>query len=492
MKKRSHALRSVFVIAMASGIASGDLTHAQSPVGRGADATEQAARAAKPEDSRPRPRLSWAVTERVRYSGLFNQFRPGLAGDDQSLVFRTTLKGEIAWQRVAVSAEWQDARAYLTDQHSYVSTSLINAADVLAANVLFRRRPSSAAAVPEVLLGRFPMELGSGRLIAQEAYRDVTRTFTGGKARWPRVAGGSLTAFAVLPVVTLPDNRDALLGNRVEADAQHFNQRFWGALYERNRFWRRTRSEAYVYGLHEHDDPGKRETRDRKLWTAGFRVFRPASAGAWDADVESAWQGGRVQASTAATDTRALDVSARLLHLHSGYTCKRAWAPRVSVEYDYGTGDADPRDDEWNRLDGLFGHRRQELGPTSIYGALGRENIDTVGLRLSFAPTTRADVFAVYRVLRLASPTDAFASTGVRDATGRSGRDAGQQLDLRARIWLKPGLLRLDVGVTRLGVGTFLRSAPNATREGNTTFFYGDVTYAISSAPGRGNSSSRP
>jgi hypothetical protein len=164
----------------------------------------------------------------------------------------------------------------------------------------------------------------------------------------------------------------------------------------------------------------------------------------------------------------------------------------VSVEYDYGTGDADPRDDEWNRLDGLFGHRRQELGPTSIYGALGRENIDTVGLRLSFAPTTRADVFAVYRVLRLASPTDAFASTGVRDATGRSGRDAGQQLDLRARIWLKPGLLRLDVGVTRLGVGTFLRSAPNATREGNTTFFYGDVTYAISSAPGRGNSSSRP
>jgi hypothetical protein len=358
---------------------------------------------------------------------LFNQFRPGLAGDDQSLVFRTTLKGEIEWQRVTLSAELQDARAYLTDQHSNVSTSLINAADVLAANVLFRRRPSSAAAVPEV-------ELGSGRLIAQEAYRDVTRTFTGAKARWPRVAGGALTAFAVLPVATLPDDRDALLGNRVEADAQHFNQRFWGTLYERDRFWLRTRGEAYVYALREHDDPGKRETRDRKLWTAGFRVFRPASAGAWDADVESAWQGGRAHASTAATDTRGLDVSARLLHLHSGYTFKRAWAPRLGVEYDYGTGDAGPRDDEWNRLDGLFGHRRQELGPTSIYGALGRENIDTVGLRLSFAPTTRVDVFAVYRVLRLASPTDAFASTGVRDATGRSGRDAGQQLDLRARV----------------------------------------------------------
>jgi hypothetical protein len=240
---------------------------------------------------------------------------------------------------------------------------------------------------------------------------------------------------------------------------------------------------VYLYRLGEHDEAGRRETRDRKLWTAGIRLLRPAKIGAWDVDVESAWQRGRAHASSAAADRRALNVRARLLHLQGSYTFDRHWAPRVGVEYDYGSGDADPHDGQWNRFDALFGHRRVELGPTSIYGALGRENIDTVGLRASLAPSARTDAFAVYRVVRLAAAADAFASTGVRDSTGRAGRDAGQQIDMRLRTWIKPGVVRLEFGTTFLIAGRFLRTAPNATREGNTTFFYGDVTYSLASKP---------
>ena len=159
---------------------------------------------------------------------------------------------------------------------------------------------------------------------------------------------------------------------------------------------------------------------------------------------------------------------------------------------DYGSGDADPVDGQWNRFDGLFGHRRVELAPTSIYGALGRENIDTVGVRVSVAPSTRTDAFAVYRVVRLAAAADAFASTGVRDPTGQSGRDGGQQIDVRFRTWIQPGVVRLELGATHLIAGRFLRSAPNATREGNTTFFYGDVTYSLTSKPTGANSNARP
>ena len=34
--------------------------------------------------------------------------------------------------------------------------------------------------------------------------------------------------------------------------------------------------------------------------------------------------------------------------------------------------------------------------------------------------------------------TDTFASTGLRDASGASGRYAGTQFDTRVRYWLKP------------------------------------------------------
>jgi hypothetical protein len=150
------------------------------------------------------------------------------------------------------------------------------------------------------------------------------------------------------------------------------------------------------------------------------------SAGAWDVDLESAWQRGSAHASSVATDARSLDVSARLLHVHAGYTAGRPWSPRVGLEYDYGSGDADSTDGRWNRFDGLFGHRRQELGPTSIYGALGRENINTVGVRASVSPSARIDAFGVYRVLRLASATDALvprsSSRSVRAAVDLLGK----------------------------------------------------------------------
>jgi hypothetical protein len=98
----------------------------------------------------------------------------------------------------------------------------------------------------------------------------------------------------------------------------------------------------------------------------------------------------------------------------------------VGLEYDYGSGDADSTDGRWNRFDGLFGHRRQELGPTSIYGALGRENINTVGVRASVSPSARIDAFGVYRVLRLASATDALvprsSSRSVRAAIDLLGK----------------------------------------------------------------------
>jgi hypothetical protein len=96
-------------------------------------------------------------------------------------------------------------------------------------------------------------------------------------------------------------------------------------------------------------------------------------------------------------------------------------------------------------------------------------------------PNDRLDAFFVYRSNRLDEARDTFARTGVRDPAGASGRDGGEQLELRARYWLVPAKLRVEFGAAWFRNGRFLETAPNATREGNTTFWYSDLTYRFGS-----------
>lgn len=70
----------------------------------------------------------------------------------------------------------------------------------------------------------------------------------------------------------------------------------------------------------------------------------------------------------------------------------------------------------------------------------------------------------------VAERTDSFATTSVRDVTGRSGRFAGHQVDGRVRYWVVPGFLRSEVNALWLAKGRFLKSAPNAPRVGDTGY----------------------
>ena len=78
----------------------------------------------------------------------------------------------------------------------------------------------------------------------------------------------------------------------------------------------------------------------------------------------------------------------------------------------------------------------------------------------------------MYRALWLESATDAFGASGVRDPSGRSGRNAGQQIEGRVRYWLIPKIAHLEVGGVVLFKGRFLRDAPNASPTGDTHYGY--------------------
>jgi hypothetical protein len=90
-------------------------------------------------------------------------------------------------------------------------------------------------------------------------------------------------------------------------------------------------------------------------------------------------------------------------------------------------------------------------------------------------PGKRSDAQVTARPLWLASATDQFAVTGVRDATGAAGKWAGMQIDARVRRTLAEKL-RLAVGALILAKGRFLEDAPNAPQTGDTHYAYVELT----------------
>ena len=114
--------------------------------------------------------------------------------------------------------------------------------------------------------------------------------------------------------------------------------------------------------------------------------------------------------------------------------------------------------------------RGADFAPSGLYTAVGRSNLIASGIRLEVTPSKRLDAFAAYRALWLASRYDSFATTGVRDIQGSSGRFAGHQVEARLRHWLVPKRLRLEWSGVFLAKGRFLETAPNAPAAGNTLY----------------------
>ncbi|MFY7854106.1 MAG: hypothetical protein ACOVQ6_20285, partial [Brevundimonas sp.] len=81
-----------------------------------------------------------------------------------------------------------------------------------------------------------------------------------------------------------------------------------------------------------------------------------------------------------------------------------------------------------------------------------------------------------YKAASLASATDAWVVARVRDPSGRSGRFIGHAIDARARYWLDPDRVRLEVGASALVGGNLGDRAPNGSRQGDTVYAYVQVT----------------
>jgi len=417
------------------------------------------------------PSFQYAGSIRARYEALSGQSRAGFKANDQLMSFRTILGGEYDAGLLRVGGELTDSRVYLADRDSAVSSNDVNALEPTQLYVgLDLDEPFGTGSALGLEAGRFGMNVGSRRLISNDDYRNARSSVTGLRVEG-RGGGWSGTAWYVLPDVRLPDDIDDVLDNDIRFDHTSHHAVLWGAmLASPETAW--GGADLVFVKFRESDAPAA-PTRDRNLDTWALRWFRDAAPGRWDYEFETMRQDGRARTGTGAS-APLRDVDASFHHLRIGYQWASSWKPRVALEYDRSSGDSGS--DRIRRFDTLFGGRRPDLAPSGLYGQVGRANLSAPGVRIELAPNARTDFMATWKWLYLASRTDAFSTTGVRDPSGAAGNHAGNQFDLRTRYWIVPKTLRFELDTVVLFKGRFLETAPNA-RPGDTRFYSLNLTY---------------
>lgn len=417
------------------------------------------AQQALPAAAAPVDGLSVTGAVRLRYEFIDGQARAGFNESDQLLNVRTNILAEYRRANVRFGVELFDSRVWGDNPGTPVTTNEVNTLEPVQAYV--------AADLGSVLgkgttlaltAGRMTLNLGSRRLVAADDYRNTTSGYTGVRADFAGPRGWKATLIYTLPQVRQPEDDAGIRAGRIELDRESFDLVLWGGQISKAKALGETTAELTYFHLGERDSPG-RPTRDRSLDTFGGRLIAEPRAGAFDYEVEAFYQTGHASTSLALAAPQQ-SVSATFVHADLGYTFAGKWAPRLSLEFDRASGD-NPGG-SYGRFDTLFGMRRADLAPAGLHNAIARTNLVAQGVRIEATPSSRLDWFAAYRALWLAAAEDSFSSTGVRDASGRSGDFAGHQLEARVRYWIVPQRLRLEIDGLVLAKGRFLRDAPNA------------------------------
>lgn len=417
--------------------------------------------------------------QRTRYETVDGQFRAGRTGEDHIFAFRTRIEAIARRGDWELGGEIMDSRQSSADMGTPLSTGIVNAVEVLQAWVGWNVEDLFGTGDQgKLIFGRHTMDIGSRRLVARNRYRNTINNFTGLNGTLKTADGVDNRAFFVLPVRRRPTDFDGLRDNHIQLDEETEHVRFFGVHSKNPNLIAGASTEFYAFGLHE-DDGGGFATRDRSLTTAGARVEKKRSPGALDYEFELVYQFGDSRASRSGSDTTDLDHKAFFHHSEVGYSLEGSWKPRIALELDVASGDDDPTDGENNRFDTLYGARRGEFGPTSIYGPFARSNLFTPGLRLDLAPRDDVGLMFSYRLHSLESDRDAWTAAGVVDPTGNSGDDLGQFAEVRVRWKAVPDSVHFEGGVGRHFTGSFVDNAPNSNGEGDTTYAYLEVTFSF-------------
>ena len=403
--------------------------------------------------------LDVGVVSRLRYEYNENDFRKTTDKVDEPFSLRTRLFAAVKnkFDPLRATFEFQDSRRY---NYQYPSTNLdvnkrefiqgygeLYFKDALGVDALGNDRPLSLRA------GRMAFELTDKRLIARNEYRNTTNNFQGYRAVLGQLnSDWQGTLFALNPIIRFME----------QADIANEAQRFYGAAFDIRKWSNVVTLQPYYYLLQQNGSKLKYTStgapataankKDRNINTGGLRAYGIVSNTGidWDLSYIKQWgdDGGQVH------DAYNYDVEA-------GYTFAHAWKPRVMAYRGYASGDKNPNDSTSQRFERLFGFFR----PLSHSNLIVMENFQANKLRGEFNPTVSLKVDFGYSWYKLASATDRWTVPNLRDTTGKSGKDIGQEIDVRAQFPVTK-YLSMVIGYSYFMAGDFAKATSQKVTPG--------------------------
>jgi hypothetical protein len=429
--------------------------------------------------------LDIGLDYRLRYEYRDNDFRRSRETLDEPLLLRT--RGFVAIREIfdplRFTLEVEDARRNHSEFTREFDTRDINYAEPIQAYAelyfkealgkddLGNSRPLSIKA------GRHAFEYLDRRLLARNEWRNTTNTFQG-----LRVQAGQqqndwqLDLLALQPLQRFTDR----------LDQRDESQKLYGLIGDWRRWSQYATLQPYYLLLKqdgdkvEYDQNGRDalpNTRiDREIHTLGLRTYGAFKSG-WDYDVNYAHQwGNQDRLSNNGTFISNLDHDAYAYNLEAGYSFKHHWKPRLSASFGFASGDKDPNDGENNRFERLYGFAR----PWSNNDYFQMENIVAPKVRLEFEPSwlKSLKIDTGHSWYRLDSATDRWNSANLRDNTGLSGRDVGEEFDVRARFPVG-NYVAANIGYAHFWAGDFTTATSrriDGDRRDESDFFYIEIS----------------
>lgn len=443
--------------------------------------------------------LDIGLDYRFRYEYRDNDFRRGRDTIDEPILLRT--RGFVAIKNILdplrFTLEVEDARRNHSQFTREFDTRDVNYAEPIQAyaELYFKDTPLGKDDLGNerpvsVRAGRHAFEYTDRRLLARNEWRNTTNNFQGVRTIIGQQKNDwQLDLLALKPVQRFTNQLD---------EVDHA-QDFYGVIGDWRRWSEVVTLQPYYYLLKqdgnkvEFDANGKAAAAntkiDREIHTAGIRAYGVVGKSGWDYDVSYAKQwGDQDRLSNAGAFIAELDHDAYAYNAEIGYSFNHPWKPRLSAFYGVASGDKNPTDGKNNRFERLFGFAR----PWSNNDYFQMENLVAPKVRVEFDPKVSwlegLKVDAGYSWYRLDQERDRWNGAGLRDNTGRSGKDVGEEVDIRVRFPINK-YIAANLGYAHFWAGDFTKEttaragAPTGGtnqadlgRRDNSNFFYTEIS----------------
>jgi len=418
----------------------------------------------EPWDLGGQVRLRYELKENGGVYPNFDFRRTGVDNDNSYLLLREKVHlGYTPCSWFSVFGEARDSSSVGDERHPSPD------ADQLDLHQAFVRLGDSSQFPITAKIGRQELIYGDERLVGGADWANIPRAFDAVKFRFEN-AHLWVDAFAgrvVLPVqhhFNEPNDYDWFSG--VYASSTNLAPRQEAQIYFLSRDASAKAATAAAGSLY--NLPSARD-----IFTLGTRVKSlPGQWNGWDYTVEVAGQLGSINLQVPPAGRHRLDHEALAASAACGFTWTEVvGAPRLGLEYNFASGDADPRDGKNQTFENLFPTNHKLYGYMDL---VGWRNIHNPRLSASIKPAKALLLTLDYHLFWLADTHDFFYSEGglARGANGPAspgepvsyGRNPGfnsfigSELDLETTYSIKPWAI-VRAGYGHFFIGDYIRSS---------------------------------